>query len=165
MTKILLAVLFILLLILPQIRGRFRGWDVSNRSRGLDIAQWIVNRSTERSREKLKDHDSTRSFVEIHDSAESDFPEGGELIGAIERVLFFLAIILITPAVIGIWLAFKVASKWAEWQHIVQVDKDDMPLTQRREFGNYIFTRFIVGTGVNLVIAMVFGGVYLIIFQ
>lgn len=165
MTKFLLAILFILLLILPQIRGRFRGWDISNRFRGLDIAQWIVNRATERSREELKSDDVTHCLVKAHDSTDTSFPDGGELIGAVERVLFFLAVIIDAPLVIVAWLAFKVASKWAEWQHIVQVDKKSIPLAQRREFGNYLFTRFIVGTGVNLILAMAFGGIYLFIFN
>ena len=165
MTKVLLAILFLLLLILPQIRGRFRGLDISNRFRGLDISKCIVCQSTKRSSEKLKSDDSTRWLVESHSSAESGYPEGGELIGAIERVLFFLAIILKAPIVIGFWLAFKVALKWAEWQHIVKLDKEDVPVTLRREIGNYLFTRFIVGTGINLIIAMLLGGLYLIIFN
>ncbi|MDH3691481.1 MAG: hypothetical protein OEU36_18730 [Gammaproteobacteria bacterium] len=163
MTKALLAFLFILLLILPQIRGRFLGWGISNRFRGLDISKCIVCQSTKSSSEKLKSDESTRWFVESHSSAETDYPEGGELIGTIERVLFFLALILKAPIVIGFWLAFKTASKWAEWQHIVQVDKEgNIPPTLRRELGNYLFTRFIVGTGVNLILAMMFGGIYLL---
>jgi hypothetical protein len=163
MTKALLAFFFILLLILPQIRGRFRGWDIANRVRGLDIAKCIVCQSTKSSSEKLKGDESTRWFVESYSSAETGYPEGGELIGAIERVLFFLALILKAPIVIGFWLAFKVASKWAEWQHVVQVDREkDIPPSLRRELGNYLFTRLIVGTGVNLILAMLFGGLYLL---
>lgn len=165
MTEALLAFFFILLLILPQIRGRFRGLDISNRFRGLDISKCIVCQSTKSSSEKLKSDDSTRWLVESHNSAETGYPEGGELIGAIERVLFFLALILKAPIVIGVWLAFKVASKWAEWQHIVQLDKEDIPVALRREIGNYLFTRLIVGTGVNLVLAMLLGGLYLLIFN
>jgi len=163
MTQALLAFFFILLLILPQIRGRFRQWDISNRFRGWDISKCIVCLSTKSSSEKLKSNDSTRWVVESHSSTENGFPEGGELIGAIERVLFFLALILKAPIVIGFWLAFKLASKWAEWQHIVQVDKEEnIPLTLRRELGNYLFTRFMVGTGVNLIFAMLFGWLYLL---
>jgi hypothetical protein len=163
MTQTLLAIFFILLLILPQIRGRFRDWDISNRFRGWDISKCIVCLSTKSSSEKLKGDDLTRWVVESHNSAENGFPEGGELIGAIERVLFFLALILTAPIVIGFWLAFKMASKWAEWQHIVQFDKEeDIPVTLRREMGNYLFTRLIVGTGVNLIFAMLFGWLYLL---
>ena len=163
MTKALLAFLFILLLVLPQIRGRFRGWDISNRFRGWDISRCIVRLSAKSSSEKLKSDDSTRWLVESHNSAETGYPEGGEVIGAIERVVFFLALILKAPIVVGFWLALKMASKWAEWQHIVQVDKGkDISLDLRRELGNYLFTRFIVGTGVNLVLAMLFGGLFLL---
>lgn len=163
MTQILLAFFFLLLLIFPQIRGRFYSWDISNRFRGWDIPKCIVNLSTKSSSEKLKSDNSTCWIVQSHSSAENGFPEGGELIGAIERVLFFLALILTTPIVIGFWLAFKMASKWAEWQHIVQVNKEEnIELTQRREMGNYVFTRFIVGTGVNLIFAMLFSGLYLL---
>ena len=88
MTKALLAFFFILLLILPQIRGRFRGWDIANRVRGLDIAKCIVCQSTKSSSETLKGDESTRKFDESNSSAETGYPEGGELIGAIERVLF-----------------------------------------------------------------------------
>ena len=163
MTQILLAFFFILLLILPQIRGRFHGWDISNRFQGWDISTCIVYLSTKSSSEKLKGDESTRWVVESFSSAENGFPEGGELIGAIERVIFFLALILTAPIVIGFWLAFKMASKWAEWQHIVQVNKEgNIKLALRRELGNYEFTRSMVGTGVNLIFAMLFGWLYLL---
>ena len=55
------------------------------------------------------------------------------------------------------WLAFKVASKWAAWQHIVRVPEsmEGFPqrdwLRARWAWGSYQFTRFIVGTAANIV--------------
>ncbi len=165
MTNVLLALLFILLLILPQIRGRYFGWEISDRFGGLDISKCVVSQSVSDSWKKLKEDQSADWFVELYDPSADDYPKEGELVGAMERVLFFLAIIIEAPVIIGFWLAFKVASKWAEWQHVVHLDKEvKVPITTRHLIGNYLFGRFITGTGVNLVLALIFGGLYQLIF-
>lgn len=85
----------------------------------------------------------------------------GQWIGTVERLLFFLAVIIDAPVLIAAWFAFKVASKWAEWQHIVQVTKgEELSLVTRRNLGNYLFIRFLVGTGSNLVIAILTAAIF-----
>ena len=119
-----------------------------------DLCKDILDRSTESTRRKLESDESTAWVVASPSSTE------GEFIGAVERVLFFLALVAGQGLVIGFWFAFKIASKWAEWQHIVQVDKEDIKLPMRKELGNYIFSRFIIGTGFNLILAILLWGIY-----
>ena len=119
-----------------------------------DFCKDILDRATESSRLKLAEDKST---AWVFDSPSS---VAGEFVGAVERVLFFLALVAGQGIVIGFWLAFKVASRWAEWQHIVQLDKKVIELPMRRELGNYVFARFIIGTGLNLILAILLWGVY-----
>src|SRR5229473_2778278 len=46
---------------------------------------------------------------------------GGYIVGTLERLFFFGALWQGAYSVIAGFLALKVASKWASWQHIVKV--------------------------------------------
>jgi len=120
----------------------------------IPITTKVVDKASETTRYRLENADESeaKDFVSSQDHGKQR--SGGFWIGAIERILFFLAMLL-APAVIVGWFALKAASKWAEWQHIVAVTKQgNLSLGTRRDMGNYLFTRFIVGTGSNLVLAM-----------
>ena len=113
-----------------------------------------------------------RSYPEIISKDEWDEiikrPSGGVLVGIIERLIFLAAFwnegyMLIIPA----WLAFKVAAKWESWKNIIQVphalntqEEDKEPLKRlqylkvRNDWGTYLLTRFMVGTGSNLLISL-----------
>jgi hypothetical protein len=86
--------------------------------------------------------------------------EGGAVIGYIERTIFFAAILLNQPLIIGTWLAFKVASKWQVWGDIISVPNkiegiDDLDLLKaKRQWGSHLFVTFLVGTGWNIIAAM-----------
>ena len=88
--------------------------------------------------------------------------EGGVLIGWIERFMFFGALWLGAGAelLIGAWLAFKVASKWNAWTNVTEVPQkleglDDLDfLIARRRWASNVLTTFLVGTGFNILVAI-----------
>jgi hypothetical protein len=92
---------------------------------------------------------------------------GGTLIGMFERVLFFGA--LLSPSggfVVGGWLAFKVASKWEVWTNTYKIP-DKFPgatitesLVARTRWGSRTYQRFLLGTGANLISALLGVGTY-----
>ena len=91
--------------------------------------------------------------------------EGGMWVARLERLLFFLTVIL-TPTVAVGWLAFKVASKWEAWTNLHKVpdaiegvDPLDF-LRARMALGSLTYQRFLVGTAANLLAAFIFLGVF-----
>lgn len=79
--------------------------------------------------------------------------QGGDILGWLERLLFFAALWLKEYLIIGGWLAFKLGSKWQTWQHIVKVpdflvDKENsiLELRVKAAFGSYQMGRFLIGT-------------------
>jgi hypothetical protein len=89
--------------------------------------------------------------------------EPGFLLGVFERILFFSAIWLHSLEVVGGWLAFKVASKWAIYEHIIAfpqslVGVNDVDyLIARRQWAAQRLMRFLIGTIANVLLA--FSGV------
>ena len=88
-------------------------------------------------------------------------PRGGDMVGRFERAFFFFAVLAGAPALVGIWMAFKVASKWDAWSNIYQVPdtvKDVNTLDWfliRRSFGALIYQRFLIGTAANFLAAVI----------
>jgi len=72
-------------------------------------------------------------------------------LGWTERLLSFTAAWLGQYVIIGGWLTFKIAAKWENWKNIIQINKRDMPsIKVRRYLGAYVYTRFLIGTGLNI---------------
>jgi hypothetical protein len=87
---------------------------------------------------------------------------GGYIIGILEGLFFFCALWQEAYSVIAGFLALKVASKWAAWQHIVKVpdpsSNDPVEnLEGRNAAGTYLYSRFLVGTLYNFLCGV--GGV------
>ena len=88
---------------------------------------------------------------------------GGRLLGVLEQTLFFASLWVEAYTLIGVWLAFKVASKWQAWQTVVRVPEDfggnDPPerLRVRHAWGSRLASRFLIGSLYNILCA--FGGV------
>ena len=53
-------------------------------------------------------------------SKPTDIP-GPFIIGILEVSIFYASLLLGVWEIIGVWLAFKAASKWAAWQHIMRL--------------------------------------------
>lgn len=116
-----------------------------------------VGRLVDRSTEKIP-----RSGVpdQLKDVVELANTTGGAWIGRVELILFFAAFWFKEPLMIGGWLAFKVASTWATWQHLIRVPvslPDVSPLDYlkaRKVWGSLTLTRYLVGTGVNIIVGL-----------
>lgn len=87
--------------------------------------------------------------------------EGGQLLGNLERILFFGAFWIGEHEIIAGWLAFKVASKWNVWSNIISVPNqleniDPISyLNARRRWGSQLLITFLVGTAANIIISYV----------
>jgi hypothetical protein len=89
-------------------------------------------------------------------------------LGAFECLLAYVAMILFekeAATLIGGWLAFKVASKWESWSNVGKVPETlgDLNVSQldflraRRQWGTMVYTRFLVGTLLNVVMGVLTG--------
>lgn len=97
----------------------------------------------------------------------TEMPAGGEIVGRLELILYFIAL-LSNPVYIGGLLTFKIAAKWEAWKNIVQVPDhklDAFPseisyFIFRRKLGSRLLNRFLVGTFGNILFAVVGYGFY-----
>lgn len=85
----------------------------------------------------------------------------GRWLGLLEAFVSLVAFWSEAHVIIAGWLAFKVASKWENWRNVIQVPThlegvgDTDYLIARAAWGNWIYTRFVFGTGISLMIGMV----------
>jgi hypothetical protein len=98
--------------------------------------------------------------------------EGGKYIGCLERILYYISLVAATwenaAQLIAAILAFKVAAKWETWKNIVQVPSDKTKESYddysyflfRRQWGQSVLVRFVVGTFSNILFAIIGYGVY-----
>lgn len=90
-----------------------------------------------------------------------EVPKGGDIVGHLERILYFIAL-LFDPLYIGGLLTFKIAAKWEAWKNIVQVPQrklEEFPselsyFIFRRKLGSKLLNRFLVGTFSNILFAV-----------
>lgn len=103
---------------------------------------------------------TARAWREIYDPGKEK-DKGGIWIGWLERYLFLGAFWLDQPVVIGIWLAFKLGTKWEVWKDVTRVPEklpnvDEVSYLQRRsKWASWLLNRFLIGTVANLLMAMV----------
>ena len=78
-------------------------------------------------------------------------------LGRFEAILFFVAFYTTAAVIGGGWLAFKVAAKWASWQHVVKIRNDNFPgpvelqnVRVRNEWASWLLARFTLGTLCNV---------------
>ena len=103
-------------------------------------------------------------------------PSAGAAIGMVETWLLFSILCYGGDAagvMVAAYFAFKVASKWEVWSHVYRVpeslkDVEEGPkdldyLLLRTRWGAYLFSRFVIGTVLNLLIALfgawLYGGI------
>jgi hypothetical protein len=86
---------------------------------------------------------------------------GGKQLGVLERVLFFGSLWIGRYEVVAGWLAFKVAAKWASWQHITRMPEQIFPndvtkdIEIKRKVGSCVLGRFLNGTIYNILCAVI----------
>jgi hypothetical protein len=97
---------------------------------------------------------------------------GGLWIGVTERLIFFVALWASAPILVGAWLAFKVASKWEAWTNLSRVpsklddaESDLEYFLARTRWSSRTMQRFLVGTGLNLIAAIIGLGVFFLLIE
>lgn len=76
-------------------------------------------------------------------------------LGVTERLIAFAAAWLENYLIIGGWLTFKIAAKWENWKNIIRLSSEDVPSPKvRRYLGGYVYTRFLIGTGLNIIVGI-----------
>jgi hypothetical protein len=98
---------------------------------------------------------------EVVDPLGPDKDKPGPLVlGLLESIFFYGALCVGATAGIAGWLGFKAASKWASWQHVMQLPTEITGLEElsyvryRHSLANVRLTSFLVGTLGNLVAAL-----------
>ena len=82
---------------------------------------------------------------------------GGFTLCILERTAVYFTLMVGAPQFIGIWLVFKVASKWKAWEIITKIgtktDAQILTLEVRRLWGSHLYQRFVQGTLLNILYA------------
>jgi len=89
-------------------------------------------------------------------------------LGGLECLLAYVATVAFSGSagpIIGGWMAFKVASKWESWQNVVRVPETLTEsnvsqldfLRARRQWAALLYTRFLCGTLLNVLIGVLLG--------
>jgi hypothetical protein len=87
--------------------------------------------------------------------------KAGNILGTLERMLFLATLWFKAYMLIGVWLAFKLGTKWQAWQQIIKppeeidgrINKLDL-LRARRNRGTWYAQRFLIGTIANIICAI-----------
>jgi hypothetical protein len=85
----------------------------------------------------------------------------GKWIGLFERLVSLIAFWIPAYAILGGWLAFKVAAKWETWKNIVQVPASLKGVSElawyqgRIAYGSWLFSRFLVGTSLSVLVGAI----------
>lgn len=85
----------------------------------------------------------------------------GKWIGLFERLVSLIAFWIPAYAILGGWLAFKVASKWETWKNIVQVPASLKGVSElawyqgRIAYGSWLLSRFLIGTSLSILVGAV----------
>jgi hypothetical protein len=87
----------------------------------------------------------SRSFQTLHNQTGG----GGKQLGVFERLMFFASFLFREYTIAAAWLAFKVATKWAAWQHVNKLPEDKELLVDRARLSSHLYGRFTVGTLYN----------------
>src|SRR5258706_8766840 len=74
---------------------------------------------------------------------------GGKQLGIFERLMFLASFLFGEYTVAAGWLAFKVATKWAAWQHVTKLPDNAEQLSDRAQLSSQLYGRFTVGTLYN----------------
>lgn len=94
-------------------------------------------------------------------------PVSGSWVGWTERIVLFYAVLLRSEEAVGIWVAFKLASKWEAWSNIGRLPdqlRGNSTVAEKLEYAaarrvwtaqNYC--TFVVGTSLNFLCAFLGG--------
>lgn len=88
-----------------------------------------------------------------------------KILGFLEIIFFYLCLFFNTIEGIGIWLVFKVGTKWETWANVVKIPEeidcttagiDNLKyLELRNKMGTVIMQKFLIGTLGNIISAVI----------
>jgi hypothetical protein len=104
---------------------------------------------------KSPEFSSEELFKELESLQGTDWPTWW--LGVFERLLFFGALWVDAGVVVTGWLALKVASKWQSWVAADAAEERDVD--RRVLLTEVVYLRFLIGTGMNLIFALIGLGV------
>jgi hypothetical protein len=87
-------------------------------------------------------------------------PEGGWVVGILERIVYLLTFLIGQPGLILGWLAFKLGAQFQAWATIIKVPEkvkgvNDLEyLKARKMWGDRKYQRFLLGTALNILISL-----------
>lgn len=94
-------------------------------------------------------------FFEVPDN------QAARILGALEVILFYVSFLFCAWEVIGGWLVFKAASKWASWQHVMKMPEKIKGINEikyiefRFKWSSMQLSSFLVGTLCNVVASVI----------
>lgn len=99
-------------------------------------------------------------FVTVGESPAMSEPSentGNQMLGWLERIVFFGSFWARAETLVAGWLVFKVGSKWEAWQNIMKVPQENMVpgdilanVRFRHAWGSRLLQRFLLGTLYNI---------------
>jgi hypothetical protein len=90
----------------------------------------------------------------------SGIEKSGPWLGQVERILALMSAWTGHYEILGVWFAFKVASKWETYANLLKLPEkvegiDDLTyLRARRAWGSRVTMRFLVGSGTNAILGI-----------
>ena len=127
-----------------------------------EVRKWTKNNDYW---EQLAPTTSERTWKLFGDKGWLHF-RGGQAIGVLETILLYTALCVFRGQAAGIviagYLAFKVACKWEVWSHVYRLSESSVKDSAeeqdwkifRSKLGHSLFTRFVAGTIISLLIAI-----------
>ena len=87
---------------------------------------------------------------------------GGQFLGLLERLLFYISAWPNLAVLAAGWLAFKAAAKWASWQHVYKVP-ETLSLNKKNRLASWLLGRFLIGTLYNAMCGLVGAGLTMLL--
>jgi hypothetical protein len=110
----------------------------------------------------FKEKDALPSGYEFLNPGDTNYVSGGLYLGMMECVIFFASLAFSEFLIAGGWLSFKLAAKWATWQHVIKMpetklipDDPKADLKLRNAIGSLQLARFLNGTLYNALCGLV----------
>lgn len=90
------------------------------------------------------------SHLQEKENITRPFAYTAEIVGHIERGLYFFAILLGFEEFIAAWLVLKVAGKWVRWEQGTKTNNEE-----KEDIGRVFYNTFLIGSGLSVGFAFV----------
>lgn len=129
----------------------------------------IIDKITEGTKVIRPSGFNSKQWEQLVGYSDDNGKNGSILIGRLERILFFVSLLLNFPQLILAWFAFKVASKWETWNNLIKVPqslrgvKPQEYLVSRNRWGTKTYQRLLIGMLLNLLSAFIGIGAFFLL--